>query len=106
MWNTRNEAIHKREEKLLIPRDTLNSTPRSQQYLTRYPTYASFPPARQPFLSEAAFFKRGAERIKQYKIRRKELWVEEAMRIKEAFFDSLDATSDNFLDFFENATTR
>ena len=100
MWRTRNEAIHKREESNFNTDRHKDLDDAITTIFNEIPNLRLLPP------SEAAFFKRGAGRIKKYKIRRKELWVKDAKRIKEAFFDSLDATSDNFLDFFENATTR
>ena len=100
MWKTRNEAIHNREESNFNTDRHKELDEAITTIFSEIPNLRLLPP------SEAAFFKRGAARVKQYKIRRKELWVEDAKRIKEAFFDSLDATSDNFLDFFENATTR
>ena len=98
MWKTRNEAIHKLEESNFNTDRHKELDEKISLIFNEMPNLRLLPP------SEAAFFKRGAGRIKQYKIRRKELWVEDATRIKEAFFDSLDATSDNFLDYFENAT--
>ena len=98
MWKTRNEVIHKMEESNFNTDRHKELDDMITSIFNEIPNLRLLPP------SEAAFFKRGAGRITKYKIRRKELWVEEAKRIKEAFFDSLDATSDNFLDFFENAT--
>jgi hypothetical protein len=36
-------------------------------------------------IRDAAFFKRGQERIKIYRVRKKELWVNDAKRILEAY---------------------
>ena len=95
MWKTRNEVIHKMEESNFNTDRHKELDDMITSIFNEIPNLRLLPP------SEAAFFKRGAGRIKQYKIRRKELWVEDATRIKEAFFDSLDATSDN-----KNATMR
>ena len=51
--------------------------------------------------SLSAFFKRGADRIKRYRLRRKELWLADAIRIKEAFYHNLNPTSEAFLNYFE-----
>ena len=101
MWKTRNEAIHAREESAFnTQRHMLELDNEITTFSSDIPNLRLLPP------SEAASFKRGAARVKQYRIRRKELWVEEAKRVKDAFFNSLDATSDHFLGFFENVTTR
>jgi hypothetical protein len=50
--------------------------------------------------SDAAFFKRKKEKVKRYRLKRKELWVAEATQILNAFTDSLDATSDAFVNYF------
>ena len=49
-----------------------------------------------------AFLKRGEEKILNYRLKRKEQWVEEATVIRDAFFDSLDTTSETFLNYFGN----
>ena len=49
--------------------------------------------------SDAAYFKRGEERTTRYRLNRKELWIEDATRIRDAFFDSLDAQSASFLNY-------
>eukprot|EP00751_Fragilariopsis_kerguelensis_P043676 CAMPEP_0170977090 /NCGR_PEP_ID=MMETSP0736-20130129/347_1 /TAXON_ID=186038 /ORGANISM="Fragilariopsis kerguelensis, Strain L26-C5" /LENGTH=278 /DNA_ID=CAMNT_0011399103 /DNA_START=360 /DNA_END=1195 /DNA_ORIENTATION=+ len=49
---------------------------------------------------DEAFLKRGQAKVKRYRIRKKELWVSDARRILEAYNDSLDASSEAFLDFF------
>ena len=89
MWKTRNEAIHEREESTSNAQRHTELDNEITTVFNEIPNLRLIPP------SEAAFFNRGAERVKQCKIRRKESWVEEAKRIKEAFFDSLDETSDN-----------
>ena len=98
MWKTRNEAIHKKED------STLNKQRHEEldqdiDIIFRDKPHSKFLPS-----CDAAFFKRGKERIKKYRVRKKEIWVNDAKRIIEAYNDSLDATSEAFLDFF--VTTR
>ena len=51
--------------------------------------------------SDAAFFQRSKERVKTYKLKRKEHWIEEAKCIHDAFLGNLSQEAENFLDFFD-----
>jgi hypothetical protein len=95
MWKTRNEAIHKKEDSAL-------NTQRHEELDQDIDTIFGDRPRHSKFLPpcDAAFFRRGKERIKRYRVRKKEIWVNDAKRIIEAYNDSLDATSEAFLDFF------
>ena len=53
--------------------------------------------------SDKAFSSKGAQRLKTYRLRKKESWVDEAKRIRDAFFDGLDAQSERFLHYFDGA---
>ena len=63
--------------------------------------FRDLPPTGSMPTCDAAFFKRGADKIKRYRLRRKELWVADATRIQEAFFYNLTPTSEAFLNYFE-----
>jgi hypothetical protein len=94
MWLTRNEAVHKKEDSAMNKKlhEDLDST------ITTI--FRDLPPKRAMPTCDAAFFKRGEVRIKRYRLRRKELWVADAIRIQEAFYYNLNSTSESFLNFF------
>ena len=98
LWKARNEAIHQREDS--------NNNKKQHEALDHKISaiYKSLPALRLLPTCDAAFFKRGEIRTKKYRIRRKELWVEEATRIRDAFFDSLDPQAESFLNYFATAT--
>ena len=99
IWKTRNEAIHNKEDSALNKKQheefdqEIDNIFRDLPYLRWMPS------------SDAAFFKRKKDRVKRYRIKRKELWVAEATQILNAFMDSLDATSDAFVNYFPIRTT-
>ena len=98
LWKVRNEAIHRREE-------SVNNKERHLALdLQITDIYQTIPSLRLLPTCDAAFFKRGATKTKRYRLRRKELWVEEATRIRDAFFDSLDPQAESFLNYFSSAT--
>ena len=94
MWITRNDAIHKKEDSAMNKKlhEDLDSN------ITTI--FRDLPPKSAMPTCDAAFFKRGEERIKRYRLRRKELWVADAIRKKEAFYYNLNPTSEAFLNFF------
>ena len=93
LWKTRNEAIHNIE-------DSDNNAKRHNELKTKISAiFGTLPNLRLLPTCDAAYFKRGEQSIKNYRLRRKELWVEDATRIRDAFFDSLDAQSESFLKF-------
>ena len=98
LWKVRNEAIHKREE------SENNKERHLALDLKITAIYQSLPSLRLLPTCDAAFFKRGETRTERYRLRRKELWVEEATRIRDAFFDSLDPQAESFLNYFSSAT--
>ena len=99
LWLTRNAAIHNREDSILQreKHDTLDTA------ITDI--FHSLPNLRLLPACDASFFKRGIDRVKKYRLRKKEQWVEDALRIRDAFWDSLDPTAESFLDFFGNTTS-
>ena len=94
MWKTRNDAIHKKEDSEVNKQrheeldQAITEIYRDRPHFKLLPTY------------DEAFFKRGQVRVKKYRLRKKELWVSDAKRILEAYNDSLDASSEAFLNFF------
>jgi hypothetical protein len=94
MWKTRNEAIHNNEDS--------ESNKKQHEELDQEITniFRDLPYLRWMPSSDAAFFKRKKEKVKRYRLKRKELWVTEATQILNAFTDSLDATSDAFINYF------
>ena len=98
LWKVRNEAIHRRE-------DSDNNKRRNADLDSKITEiFRSLPNLRLLPQSDAAFFKRGEEKIKRYRLTRKELWIEDATRIRDAFHDSLDAQSASFLNYFGSTT--
>ena len=99
LWLTRNEAIHNREDSILQKEkhDTLDTA--ISDIFHSLPNLRLLPPC------DASFFKSGKERIKRCRLRKKEQWVEDALRIRDAFWDSLDPSAESFLDFFGNTTS-
>ena len=94
LWKVRNEAIHRRE-------DSDNNKQRNAELDSKIKEiFRSLPNLRLLPQSDAAFFKRGEEKTKRYRLNRKELWIEDATRIRDAFHDSLDAQSAPFLNYF------
>jgi len=80
MWKTRNDAIHNKED---------SSTNKKQhEDLDRDidNIFRDLPPGGEMPTCDAAFFKRGSEKMKRYRLRRKEVWVADAVGIKEAFY--------------------
>ena len=94
MWKTRNEAIHKKEDSAMNKQRHEELDQDISNIFRDRPHYKLLPPC------DAAFFRKGQERVKRYRVRKKEHWVTDAKRILEAYNDSLDATSEAFLDFF------
>ena len=99
LWLIRNEAIHNREDSILQKEkhDTLDTA--TSDIFQSLPNLRLLPPC------DAAFIKRGEERVKRYRLLKKEQWVEDALHIRDAFWDSLDPTAESFLDFFGNTTS-
>lgn len=96
--NGGNEAIHKRQNSHFVKEKNEELDRKIDDIFQELPNpRLVLPPC------DAAFFK--AERIKKYRLSKKESWVEEAMIIKDGFFASLDPQSENFLDrFVDNST--
>ena len=96
LWKIRNEAVHHQEDSNANKKkyDDLNS--HIEEIYRTLPRNRRVLPA-----SDRAYFSQGAQRIKNYRLRKKETWVDEAKRIRDAFFDGLDAQSERFLDFFD-----
>jgi hypothetical protein len=95
MWKTRNDAIHNKED------STMNKEKHEDLDRDIDNIFRDLPPTGSMPTCDAAFFKRGADKIKRYRLRRKELWVADATRIQEAFFYNLTPTSEAFLNYFE-----
>lgn len=96
LWKTRNDAIHKREDSHVNKHrhDELNSQIDS--------IYQNLPKSLRPFpQSDAAFFLYSRDRVKHYRIKKKEQWLDDANRILNAFYDNLSVEAENFLDFFD-----
>ena len=51
--------------------------------------------------SDAASFQRSKPRLKKYRLKRKQQWVEDATRIHEALLGNLSVEAENVLDFFD-----
>ena len=91
-WKTRNEApVYKKED------STLNKQRHGEldQDIFRDRSHFKLLPS-----CDAAFFRRGQAKIKWFRVKEKEIRVNYAKKILEAYNDSLDATSKAFLDFF------
>lgn len=94
MWKTRNEAIHHKEDSVMNTRrheeldQDISDLYRDRPHFKLLPT------------CDGAFFKRDQASVMRFRLRKKELWVNDAKRILEAYNDSLDATSEAFLEFF------
>ena len=99
MWKTRNEAIHNNED------SELNKKQHEELDQEIINIFRDLPYLRWMPSSDAAFFKRKKERVTRYRLKRNELWVAEATQILNAFTDSLDATSDAFVNYFPPRTT-
>ena len=96
LWITRNEAVHQHED------STTNK--KKHEELDRHieEIYRSLPRNRRVLpASDRAYFSKGAQRIKKYRLSKKDTWVDEAKKIRDAFFDGLDAQSERFLDYFD-----
>ena len=96
LWETRNAAIHNRE-------DSQCNIQKHQQLNQQIDTiYSKLPKSLRVFpRSDAAFFQRSKEHVKTYRLKRKELWIEDATRIHDAFLGNLSPEAENFLDFFD-----
>jgi hypothetical protein len=94
MWKTRNEAIHNKED------SEINKKRHEELDQDITEIYRDRPHFKMLPTCDEAFFKRGQVKVKRYRIRKKEIWVSDAKRILEAYNDSLDASSEAFLDFF------
>ena len=96
LWITRNEAIHQKE-------DSAANTKRHEELNGHIDEiYRTLPRNRRVLpASDRAFFSKGAQRVKTHRLRKKESWVDEAKRIRDAFFDGLNAQSERFLDYFD-----
>ena len=97
---TRNEAIHKREDSQYGDQRHRELDAQIDDIYSRLPNLRLMPTC------DACFFKRPAERVKRYRLRKKDTWVMEATRIVDAFMDSLTPTSAAFLDYFEESEQR
>ena len=96
LWITRNEAVHQHED------STANKKRHEELNGHIEEIYRTLPRNRRVLpASDRAYFSKGAQRIKNYRLRKKETWVDEAKRIRDAFFDGLDAQSERFLDYFD-----
>ena len=94
LWKVRNAAIHQREE------SNHNTKLHGELDAKINAIFQSIPNLRLLPPSDAAFFKRGEERTNRYRLSQKELWIEDATLVRDAFFDSLDAQSASFLNYF------
>ena len=94
MWKTRNEAIHNKED------SEMNKKRHEELDQDILEIYRERPHFKLLHTCDEAFFKRGQAKVKRYRTRKKELWVSDARRILEAYNDSLDASSEAFLNFF------
>ena len=99
LWMVRNNAIHKLED------SAHNQIEHREIDNTIDEIYADLPNMRLLPPCDAAFFGRGAARIKTYRLQRKKKWADDAKNIIASFRMSLDATSANFLEFFTNTST-
>ena len=94
MWKTRNEAIHNKEDSVMNTKrheeldQDISDLYRDRPHFKLLPT------------CDGAFFKRDQAKVLRFRLRKKELWVNDAKRILEAYNDSIDATSGAFLEFF------
>ena len=98
LWLTRNEAIHSREDSVLQNEKHANLDQAITDIFQSLPNLRLLPPC------DAAFFKRDEDRVKKYRLRKKEQWVADAHRVRDAFWDSLDPMAESFLDYFETTT--
>ena len=96
LWITRNDAIHRIEDSAQNQREHTTTNEEIDRVFSSLPNLRLLPP------SDAAFFKRGRQRIQSYRLQRKKKWVSDATAILESFRRSLNANSANFLDFFTN----
>ena len=96
MWTTRNESIHEDE-------DSLHNEARHKELNEEIRKFYHDLPAKR-FLphSDAHFFAAGAEKIKQLRLRQKELWVETAFVIRDAFITNITSTSERFMAWFDS----
>jgi hypothetical protein len=95
MWKTRNDAIRKKED------SAMNKKQHEDLDLDITNIFRDLPPSGTMPTCDAAIFIRGADsRIKRYRLRRKKLWVADAIRIKEASYHNLNPTSQAFLNYF------
>ena len=95
MWKTRNDAIHNKEDSATNKKQHEDLDQEIDIIFRDLPPFKAMPTC------DAAFFKRGADKIKRYRLRRKELWVADAARIMEAFYFNMTPTSEAFLNYFE-----
>ena len=96
LWNTRCEALHKQQD------STLNKKRHTELNGEIDNIYKSLPKSLRVLpQSDAAFFLMGKQKAKQYRIKKKEQWVEDAHRIHNAFLGNLSVEATNFLDYFD-----
>ena len=95
MWKTRNDAIHRKEDSEMNKKRHEDLDKDIDNIFRDLPSLRTMPTC------DAAFFKRGREKIKRYRLRRKELWVVDAAQIVEAFYHNMTPTSEAFLNYFE-----
>ena len=98
LWLTRNEAIYSREDSVLQNEKHANLDQAITDIFQSLPNLRLLPPC------DAAFFKRDEDRVKKYRLRKKEQWVADAHRVRDAFWDSLDPMAESFLDYFGTTT--
>ena len=96
LWDTRNEALHNQED------SHSNALLHKELDHKIDAIYSRLPKSLRVFpRSDAAFFQCSKPRVKQYRLKRKEQWIEDATRIHEAFLGNLSVEAENFLDFFD-----
>ena len=66
--------------------------------------YRGLPRLRMLPASDRETFRPGIRRVKKYRINKKENWLRDARRMKQAFFDNLTADANAFLAYFDNHT--
>ena len=96
MWKQRNDSIHEEE-------NSRHNKARHEELNEEIRRFYHDLPARR-FLphSDAHFFARGAEKIKQLRLSQKELWVDTAFAIRDAFITNITSTSERFMAWFDS----
>ena len=99
LWLTRNEAVHRHEE------SAINEKKHDELNLEIDKIFRGLPHFRMLPFGDAVLFKRGKQRIKQYRLRNKENWVHDARSIKEAYMTSITASSEMLLGWLRSANS-